>query len=108
MATVRTALLCAAGSVNGVFTTRYTCPAGHTAILKDVRLTANGAGNTRAVVAVASGAAATYLYDQALAALASLDGLFVVLEPGDVLQVYSTGNTFTVRASGAELLGVAP
>lgn len=106
---VRTAVLCAAVSVNGAFTTRYTVATGQTVILKDIRLTATGAGNTRAVVAVNSGAHASYLIDQAIGGgILGMTGIFVVLEPGNTIQVFSTGQTFNIRCSGAELSGTAP
>lgn len=105
---VRTNLLCAAVSINGAFTTRYTCPAGRTAILKDVVMTATGAGNTRAVVAVNSGALAVYIIDEAIGAgIRHLKSLWIVLEPGDTIQLFSTGATFNARCSGTELLGLA-
>lgn len=106
--TVRSALLGKGTSGAGSFATIYTCPAGTTAILKDVILTLTGAGNTRAVVSVDSGPHASYLLDQALSAPFQMSNRFVVLEPGDQIKAFSTGGTFNVRLCGAELDGVAP
>lgn len=86
----------------------YTCPAGKTAILKDIRVCSNGSAVTRCVVIVLSGGAAISLVDSAVAALQTIavQG-FIVLEPGDKMQVYSEGAGARVWLSGAELDGVA-
>lgn len=106
---VRTKRLAVGSSIDATFKTIYTCPAGKTAIVKDVRVQALGAGNTRAIVSVNSGPTANYLLDQALGqGQAQVIGLFIVLQPGDFMQVYTTGFNCNYRVSGSELEGVAP
>lgn len=86
----------------------YTVPGGKTAVVKDIRVCSNGAAVTRCVVIALSGGAAISLIDSAVGALQtiSVQG-FIVLEPGDKLQVYSEGTGARVWLSGAELDGVA-
>ena len=88
--------------------TVYTCPAGKTAIVKDVRVSSAGSSVSRAVVIALSGGQAISLLDAAVGTTAVLSVLgFIVLEPGDQLQVYSEGTAARVWISGAELDGVA-
>lgn len=106
---VRTKRLAVGSSTDAVFKTIYTCPAGRTAIVKDARMQALGAGNTRAIISVRSGSVAVYIFDVALqAGQFQATGLFIVLEPGDDMQVYTTGFNANYRVSGSELAGVAP
>lgn len=96
-------------SVNGQFTVIYTCPAGRTAILKDASLTPAAAGVTRAVLSVSSGPNRAFLFDAALGSLpGTVEGRFAVLEPGDHIEIFSTGAPFVAKCWGAELDGVAP
>jgi len=89
--------------------TLYTCPAGRTAILKDFRLYSDGGCSRGVLLCEPSGAAGVSLYDDAIGATSVIVGSgFVVLEPGDELQVYSEGGTFLALLSGSELDGVAP
>jgi hypothetical protein len=87
----------------------YTCPSGKTAILKDIRVSANQAGAvSRCVVAWISGPSQGAFCDTPLNALQTASfGAFAVLEPGDQLAVYATGNNFSFLLSGSELDGVA-
>lgn len=106
--TVRSAVLSSFVTEEGVTATIYTCPAGVTALIKDLRLSSPVGNVSRGVVFVRSGPIQVSLYDGALGTgLAELQG-FVVLEPGDELGCVSIGNVMGVWASGAELAGVAP
>lgn len=88
--------------------TIYTCPAGETAILKDVRCSVATGNPTRIVVFLVSGATRSSLIDQALAAgEKGLGGLFAVLLPGDQIRIFSQGGSFDAWCSGAELEGLA-
>jgi hypothetical protein len=88
--------------------TLYTCPAGRTAILKDVRAWAYGAAVTRALVLVRSGPGDCAIIDEAMATNSTRERQgFIVLEPGHQLLASSTGGPTSIWASGAELDGVA-
>lgn len=90
--------------------TIYTCPAGKTAVVKDVRVVGRAAGSTNYLLASSSGPTFTYLVAGALAsgAVASTTG-FIVLEPGDRLVVNASAvDAIGFHVSGAELDGVAP
>ena len=92
-----------------MFTTVYTCPAGKTAIIKDIRVSALNGAVSRVAVFVDSGSERTGILDQALSNLETIQRQgFMVLEPGDELVCLGSGNGAQVWASGAELLGVAP
>ena len=86
----------------------YTCPAGETTILKDIRLYAPAGAVTRAFVYVSSGAGNVSIVERALAN-AEAFGLevWVVLQPGHVIRVAATGNQVSWWLSGAELEGLA-
>ena len=87
----------------------YTVPAGKTAIVKDVVLWGFVGGVSRFALYAVSGAAQVAIVDQAIGGFQSarFSGLFVVLEPGDSLQVFSQGAAAQFWTSGAELDGVA-
>lgn len=109
---VRTARL-AAGKTGAatVTVTLYKCPAGKTAIVKDIRVANVTAGNVSVILAVLSGPTFCNLNVGPLAANAVLilDGSFIVLEPGDELVLNpSVANALTYYVSGTELEGVAP
>lgn len=107
--TVRSARLGFGGSGTGVVTTLYTVPAGRTALIKDVRVSALGGAATRAAVFADSGASRVGFIDQPLANLGVASAVgFMVLEPGDTVGCFATGNAVTVWVSGAELDGLAP
>jgi hypothetical protein len=109
--TVRSARLAEglSGPANGDKTV-YTCPAGVTALVKDVRLTGRNATAVNYAFYVRSGGRYFYLLAGSLAAnaLASSQG-FVVLEPGDQLGCSAgAADALSYWVSGAELEGIAP
>lgn len=106
---VRSARLAAGTSTNLSEKVAYTCPAGKTAILKDVRIHSPVDGLSQASVFMVSGPSAVTLIVGSIPALGqkSEQG-FIVLEPGDQLRVFSNGGTFNYWLSGAELDGLAP
>lgn len=89
-------------------TTLLTVPAGHTYLLKDLRVDSPAGGTTRVIVWVASGAAEVSLIDGGLGDRETIvvQG-FIVLEPGDRLRALADGASARVWASGADLVGVA-
>lgn len=87
----------------------YTCPAGHTAIVKDVRL-ANVVGVATAVVVAAhSGPTFVNVFVANInAAQVASFAPYLVLGPGDSLEMSSSvAAGFTYWVSGTELDGVA-
>ena len=109
---VRTARLAVGqtGAANSTVTA-YVCPAGKTAILKDIRLSNTVAAANQTILAVHSGPRFADLFKSAVPSLGIqvLADLFVVLEPGDELVVNSAQvNGIIWYVSGAELDGVAP
>lgn len=106
---VRSARLAFASSGIGGVVIVYTCPAGKTALIKDVRISALNGAVTRASVFADSGPRRVAIIDEALANLGVLSRQgFMVLEPGDTLGCFATGSDFHIWASGAELEGLAP
>lgn len=106
--TTRSARLARGESTTGALVSVYTCPAGKTTIVKDIRIYA-GVANSRAVVLVRGGGHAPSIVDQALTAVSVVSkDCWVILEPGDEIVVYSQSGTFVFWISGAELAGVAP
>lgn len=106
---VRSARLAAGTSGTlGTETTLYTCPAGRTALLKDVRVSVAASGNTRTVLWLQSGAVRVSLVDKPMSEFETVERVgFMVLEPGDQLRVFASGAQARVWASGAELVGLA-
>lgn len=107
---VHTARL-AVGQVNtlGSFQTVYTSPANVTTIVKDLRTNNAGTVTTFLIWAVTSGA------QQVRLLLASLNAgdpqsaqPYVVLKPGDALQIFTSAAPVAFWASGSKLDGVAP
>lgn len=97
-------------AATGVYTTVYTCPQGKTAIVKDLRSGNDGSVQAFIIWSVLSGPVRTRLIltvanagDTSFAA-----GLFVVLEPGDQLQLRIDASNVSYHVSGAELDGLAP
>ena len=108
--TVRTCRL-AVGYTSPVATDTllYTCPAGKTAVIKDVLMSGSGIAATRGLVQVRSGSDRAHIIDQPVGAQEAAHlGCWVVLEPGDTIYAYSTAQPVRVWVSGAELAGVAP
>lgn len=97
------------GATANVAVTLYTCPTGRTAIVKDSKVLMVGACTY--TMWILRGGFSHQIARRTVTAttLDALQGLFVVLEPGDVLQMAWT-TTDTVHqawVSGAELDGVA-
>ena len=81
---------------------------GQTVILKDVRLSFVSGTVTRCVVFTSSGATDVSLFDDPLPANSTVGfECWVVLLPGDDLNVYSEGGVVAIWASGAILDGIA-
>lgn len=89
----------------------YTCPAGRTAILKDIRLSSRVSTDEVCVLSAISGPEAVNFFNGTLPGngkTLSVQG-FVVLEPGDKLSVFSNvAAALNYWVSGSELEGVAP
>lgn len=88
----------------------YTCPAGRTAILKDLRLSTVGGSAVSTIVALTSGPRFCNVLLESLPS-ASTKSMqpYWVLEPGDQLVIQASINNGIIWwLSGAELDGVAP
>jgi hypothetical protein len=110
---VRTQRLAVGNSAaTGVTQTVYVCPAGRTAIVKDIRLNwMQGGDLANSLVAIGSGPTFLFLFKGTVTAggVAVLQRDFVVLEPGDRIDVRSdTAGTICWWVSGTELDGLAP
>lgn len=95
--------------VANVVTTYYTCPAGHTAIVKELAYGVN-AGATMSLL-LRRGAQTWTLFN-VIAPAATTFGVvnrWLVLEPGDQLQYFfsTTSGNNQLWVSGSELDGVA-
>lgn len=91
------------------FVSVYTCPAGRTAIVKDVRTHNDGTASSFVFWAVLSGPTSVRLLGaNPNAGDAIFFTCFVVLEPGDQLQLFTASQPVNFHVSGAELAGVAP
>lgn len=97
------------GTAN-VTVTMYTCPVGHTAIVKSIWVS-NGSGSAASLILAAnSGPVFVNLHVGSLAATSGVVQLepYLVLEPGDSVVVNcSIANAAKYWVSGQELLGVA-
>lgn len=92
----------------GAGKTVYTAPAGETVIVKDIRVQAGSGASVFCALLLVSGPTAVALYSDTLAADAAAGvSTWAVLQPGDKVNVFSAGGTFTFWVSGAELEGVA-
>lgn len=113
--TVRSDTLVAAQHAAGT-TTDYTVPANVTTILKGIRVSGKStvAGTVDLQVQRPGGAKPTIVHLDLPAggavALAGLNALFIVLEPGDKIITVCAGTFVVVDVwcSGAELAGLAP
>lgn len=87
----------------------YTCPAGETALIKQIEVGAGAATGT--IVSFYIGAAASgnrvHIVTLAAGQWASQPGLFLCLHPGETLRVVTSTGTVTSSGHGAELEGVA-
>ena len=92
----------------GTSKTLYTCPAGETTIVKDIRVENGGTGGNLVVVFLSSGAGDVAVLRSTLAAndIASRE-LWAVLRPGDLIRIFASAGTCNAWISGAELEGLA-
>lgn len=105
---VRSKRLAAVTAAAGVGVTVYTAPPGETAIVKDIRLWSAFGPLSRVILSLASGPDAYAIVDRAFTNLETVERQgFMVLNPGDRLEVLSLGGALRVWVSGAELEGVA-
>lgn len=106
---VRTKKL-AAGQLStlNAFVTVFTCPAGRTAIVKDLRSANTGPAQTLIIWAASSGPSQTRLISQTVdVGSPAFAQVYVVLEPGDELRLIGTAGSVTYHVSGSLLDGVA-
>ena len=89
--------------------TKYTCPAGETAIVKWVAIyNPNAVTRLVSVNVVASGAARPIIRESVPTLTVVRLDLWCVLQPGDLLQMaQDVGSDITVLVAGTELEGVA-
>lgn len=95
----------------GVTVVAYTCPAGRTAIIKDVRLSTIGGAAVNTIVALTSGPRFCNILVEALPGAGVPRSMqpYLVLEPGDQVVINaSQPNGIIYWLSGVELDGVAP
>jgi hypothetical protein len=87
----------------------YTCPAGETTILKDIRLYARAGAVSTADVALQSGSVFVNVVHEGMTAGQTLSrDPWVVLSPGDRIHVQATNTDgLSYWLSGAELEGLA-
>lgn len=93
-----------------VLTAVYTCPAGRTAIIKEVTAGKGSTGSATLTMTILRGAVAYYLLTNTFSNLGGQAARFetwTVLEPGDIVRAVTDGPTIDVWMSGAELIGVA-
>ncbi len=90
-------------------TTLYTCPAGETALLKEIVGVNTGALSGTINFSVDTGGGPVHFFTQAAgnSSVFSLVGRFMVFHPGDILSAVCITNTMRVTGFGAELEGVA-
>lgn len=107
---VRTNLLAAQGALSTGAITLYTCPTNRVAIIKDVRVAAPVGGATSITLSLLrtdGGGNRVWRVESAPAnAVYVLTDWFLVLEPGNALQINVAGNTgAAATVSGALLAG---
>lgn len=108
---VRTAqLVHARGFLATVVNVLWTCPAGHTAIVKDVRITNPGSAPASVNLLVRRAGVNVSVTRSIVPATTTtpLAGAHVVLEPADELVFVTDVADIMVLVSGALLDGVAP
>lgn len=88
--------------------TAYTCPAGQTAILKDIRLSTGSGSAVNAIVFGVSGSSTCLFLVRAVAASTAESAQpYVVLGPGDQVKVQcNVAGALEFWLSGSELDGV--
>lgn len=109
--TVRTKRLFGPVTVTNVNQLLYTCPAGRTAILKEIWVSDQGstAATVRFFVNGVGTPARIYQFPLLGSDAIHFGGLFIVLHPGDVFRaILSAAANYTLMGNGSELDGVAP
>lgn len=87
----------------------YTCPGGRTAIAKDIRVSSRGPSSGFAIVTVVSGPVEVRIIALQLDPNVGTSAQgFIVLEPGDRIQIFIQSFDLEYHVSGSELDGVAP
>lgn len=106
---VRSARLYGPLTVGAGPTVVYTCPAGKTAIFKDLSFTNTSLLAQTVTLYINGNSAGQAVHSQSVAGGSTLvlTGRFIVLEPGDTLRVGYSGTGGASSGSGAELQGVA-
>ena len=109
MTAVRSKRLFGPTTVGTTGTVVYTCPAGETALLKDLEVGPGGAAGMVVVFYIGALSVDNRVHQVTLAsnAWSSERGAFIVLHPGEQLRVASSIGTVSVSGHGAELEGVA-
>lgn len=107
---VRTKRLFGPSSVGTSAATVYTCPAGKTAVIKQVSHFNTGVVNQAVSIGIngTGGASLVAVVNTAASSATQLAGQFIVLQPGDTLRAVANAGTATLTGYGAELEGVAP
>jgi len=107
---VRTARLFGPITTTASPQTLYTCPSGVTAIIKNISVASDSASSITCDVFINGSAWANYIFRQVVPTKVAVvvNNLFLVLEPGDTLQVKSSASFATWSGHGTELQGVAP
>lgn len=93
-----------------VFVTIYTCPADMTAIVKSVSSNnSNSVSVNDAYAVVRAGETQAYTFHRVALTTQATEHFqcWIVLEPGDQLQIFATNTNQQLMAAGAELDGVA-
>lgn len=91
--------------------TVYTCPAGFTTIIKDIRASKNAAGQHDLYIGVRSGARDHWIIYGGVPSGTNITfvNCWVVMQPGHSIQVFGTvDHGWHWWISGTRLVGVAP
>ena len=88
----------------------YTAPAGVTTVIKTLTIVNNAALNNNVSIRINGATNGSSVSRKAVASGVddSLVGVFIVLQPGDVVHAQATQASAVVAGFGAELQGVAP
>lgn len=108
--TVRSTRLWAPTAVGAANVTLYTCPSGVTALLKHLTVVNNTASGGWVRLRLNGTSQDQNIHDGTVGSTTGTHyvGLFIVLEPGDVLRAIASATGFIVTGYGSELAGVAP
>lgn len=87
----------------------YTCPDGETALIKTIAVTNNNVPSNQVAFYLGAAVAANALFAVPVGGTTgvAVNGLFLVLHPGDILRALTGALTVVVSGFGAELEGVA-